>query len=431
MPFAKAGMSFYITGLIHWLLISVAAGFFLFKSPFSIFFKTIFVFSFYMVFEYVIDFRDYNLTIVLLFFIASLYSVRFKKRILYSSLVFFLFNSNLHSFGAAIALMGVYISESYYEGKIKQRMLPIMIMISGFLLLVIQLFPSGESLHNASVSRHLLPPLDIHSAWAILTDVQNAFIPVAPQYEELKVALLFFAFLLLIIVSFADKKYVFVFILISIGWLLYLFSAVQSGGARHEGLILVFIIFSLWIQFYYPAKSNHLSATIAKLFPLVSINTTVKTFLSICLIINVVFGIRTLQKEFKYSFSGAKEAGEFIAQNIPDNASIACYTSYRATAVAPYIGNRKLWFADRKEYGTYFLLDSVYALQGDNLPEEEVLERCKAQFGEQEFAFLMVNKPLNTQSTREYSAKLLFENRIHVWETTELFWIYEISFLTE
>jgi len=431
MPFAKTGMSFFIAGLIHWLLISVAAGVFLFKSPFGIFFKTIFVFSFYMVFEYVVDFRDYNLTIVLLFFIASLYPVRFENKILFSSLVFFLFNSNLHSFGAAIALLGVYVFESYYENKLKQRILPIAIMFLGFATLVLQLFPSSTSSLNASVSSHILPPININSVWAILTDVQNAFIPVAPQYEELKVALLFFAFLLLILISFSNKKYAFAFVLISIGWLLYLFSAVQSGGARHEGLILVFIIFSLWIQSYYPDKENYFSKTISGFIPLPYLNLTVKIFLSICLIINVVFGIRTLQKEFKYSFSGAKEAGQFISKNIPDNTAIACYTSYRATAVAPYISNRRLWFADRKEYGTYFLLDSIYAKIGDNLPEEEVLERCKTEFGKESSAFLMVNKPLSERSANEYSAKLLFENKIHVWETTELFWIYQISFLRE
>jgi len=51
------------------------------------------------------------MSIFLLFFIAVFYKKRFEKPVIYSILIFLLFNTNIHSFFSAFILMIIYIIE--------------------------------------------------------------------------------------------------------------------------------------------------------------------------------------------------------------------------------------------------------------------------------------------------------------------------------
>lgn len=432
MPFAKGGMPFFSAAIIHWIFISIAAAAFLFKAPFGLLFKSLFVFSYYMIFQYAVDIRDYNLTIVLVFLIAAIYEKRFEYKLLFAWLIFFLFNSNVHSFGAALALMLIYMADAYRENKLKQLILPVSIMLAGCAALIIQLCPSAAMPVNVLINHHIFPPLNINTAWVILMGTQNAFIPVDTPYDEMKVALLFFLFLLFVLAVFSNRIPVFVFLFISSCWMFYLFSTRVPGGLRHVGLLLVFVIFSLWIVSFYSQRENFFSKAAGRIINFSFAGYAIKLFIGACLLINVIFGFRTLQKEFHYSYTGGEEAGAFIAKNIPSQSEIACYYSYKATAVAPYIPDIKLWFVDRKEYGTYFLLDSVFAKYGNSLSEQEVLERCKEKYRKGKPVLLLLNLPLSEGAATENSARLLFQNKIPVWTgSTEIFWLYRITFPNE
>lgn len=432
MPFAKAGMPYFSAGIIHWILISIAAAAFLFKAPFNLFFKSLFVFSYYMIFQYATNIKDYNLTIVLLFLIASIYEKRFEHKLLFSLLVFFLFNSNVHSFGAALALMLIYIGDAYRENKLEQMALPVSIMLAGCAALIIQLYPSADLPVNTSIYHHIFPPMNIDTAWILLTRTQNAFIPVDSQYHELKVALLFFLFLLFVLAVFSNRIPVFVFLFTSSFWMFYLFSTKVPGGLRHVGLLLIFVVFSLWIESFYLRKENFFSKAIGRIINFSFADYAIKLFIGACLFINVIFGLSTLRKEFRYSFTGAKEAGTFIANNIPAQSEVACYNAYTAVGIAPYIPDIKLWFVDRKEYGTYYLLDSVYLKYGNALSEQQVLERCKEKYGNGKSILLLLNVPLSEEASSQNSAHLLFQNKIPIWTgSKEIFWLYRITFPNE
>lgn len=429
MPFAKSGMPYFSAGIIHWILISVAAAAFLFKAPFGLFFKLLFVFSYYMIFLYAVDIRDYTLTIVLLFLIAAIYKKRFNNKLLFALLVFLLFNSNVHSFGAALALMLIYVYDAYRENKLKNIILSASIMLAGCAALIIQLYPSADMPVNTSIYHHIFPPINIDTAWSVLIGAQNAFIPVDSQYEELKIALLFFLFLLFILAVLSNRVSVFIFLFISSFWMFYLFSTRVPSGVRHAGLLLIFVIFSLWIKSFYSQKEIFFSKAVGRVINFSFADYSIKLFIGACLLINVVFGFRSLQKEFRYSFTGAEEAGKFISNNIPASSEIACYNAYTAAGVAPYIPDIKLWYVDREEYGTYYLLDSVFAKYGNWLSEEEVLGRCKKKFGVGKPILILLNVPLSNEAYSQNSAQLLFHNKIPIWTgSQEIFWLYRITF---
>jgi hypothetical protein len=416
-PFVKAGFPYITMHLIHWLFGITTAGIILFRCHLSATLKLLFVFSYFMLFEYIIPARNYSLSILILSLICSMYEKRFSKPVLFSFLIFLLFNTNIHSFGAAAALGLIFIMECYNRRILIAVKLPIAIIVSGAVLVILQLLPSPGNAADVTVGTTIFPHSFIDAMWNILTGVQNSFIPVQSEYEELKVALVFTSFFVILLIIHFKKIIPFIFLLISTSWLFYIFCTRLSGSWRHEGLILVFSFFSMWLAEFY--RNNNQSMR--------KLETGYELFLNVCLLISFIFGFSSLRKEYQYDFSGSKPAAAFIIDHHLEKREIACYRSWRASAIAPYLPEGKLWFIDRKEYGSYFILDSVYQKEGDSLSEEEIITRVKTKYPDD--ALLLLNEPLSLRNDLLFSAKLLYKNSNFNWGADdESFYLYELKF---
>lgn len=419
LPFAKSGFPYITMHLIHWLIMASAVGIFLYKAPVHFITKVFFVFSYFILFEYTIVARNYGLTVLILFLIAAFYKNRFTSPYKYALLIVLLLNCNVHSIGAGIALLIVYVAEIKKDALIRKLKFPIIIIVSGLIAAVIQLIPSAHLPHDVTIHSEYIPLLNINSIWVTTTGIQNAFIPITPEYEELKVALFFTFVFVLFLYSFYKTKQVFTFLLISSFWLFYIFSVKLSGSWRHEGLLLIFIIFSIWINSFYQNSSEPVDLRY-------KIDNFLKIFLTLALSINTVFGLSTIKKEIQNNFSGTKELAHFIIHNHLENNDIACYRSWRASGISPYLPNAHLWFIDREEYGTYFILDSVFQQKGDALSEEEILATTKRKYKE---VLLLLNGPLLKVNDSSFYATLLFNTKKMDWGTDdEIFYLYKIKF---
>jgi len=428
LPFAKAGFPYLTMLIIHWLIGITAAAILLVKANISKSLKILFLFSYYMIFEYIVPARNYSLTILLLFIIGAIYESRFTNPVRYALLIFALFNANTHSFGAAFSLVCIFLIEGYSEKKLQQLKYGIFIMLTGIGSFIFQLWPSLNSVsRNVTMTSGLIPAFNFDNFWIIVTGIQNAFLPVSSEYEELKVALFFTLFFIIYLITLLRKKSVFLFMIISSGWLFYLFTTKLSGSWRHEGLLLIFILFSIWLSSYYNRKENHF---ISKSLPMLNLKNSERSFiflLTTCLLVNIVFGIKSIRKEYLYSYSGAEEAAHFIKDNHLDSSEIACYRSWRATAVAPYLPKIKLWHLDRNEFGTYYKLDSTYYKAGNSLREEEVIKKARLRYPEK--CILMLNEKLTKTNTENWKTLLLFENKKIIWGSEdERYYIYSIEF---
>lgn len=419
LPFAKLGFPYLTMHLIHWLIMAIAVGIFLVKAPINFYTKLFFVFSYYILFEYTIIARNYGLTVLILFLIAAFYNYRFTSPYKYALLILLLLNCNVHSIGAGIALLIVYIAEVKKEGLISKLKFPILIIVAGLIASIIQLIPSAHLSHDVTIHADYLPLLNINSIWVTTTGIQNAFIPITPEYEELKVALFFTFVFILFLFNFYKTKQVFTFLLISSLWLFYIFSTKLSGSWRHEGLLLVFIVFSIWINSCYQNNNRQEELRF-------KIDNFLKIFLTLALCINTIFGLNTIKKEIQNNFSGTKELANFIINNHLENNEIACYRSWRASGISPYLPKTHLWFIDRQEYGTYFILDDVFQKKGDSLTEEEVLSITKSKYKE---VLLLLNEPLLKLNDSSFNSVLLFNNKKMIWGTDdEIFYLYKIKF---
>ena len=141
----------------------------------------------------------------------------------------------------------------------------------------------------------------------------------------------------------------------------------------------------------------------------------------------MIYGFSSIKKEYRYEYSGSKSIAKYIIQNNLQSKEIACYRSWRATAVAPYLPNTKFWFIDRKEFGTYFILDSVFNKDGDTLSEYDIIKRTKEKYNNQ--ALLLLNYPLTIPPDSTFEYHLLYQNEKLTWGTDdENFLLYEINF---
>jgi hypothetical protein len=423
LPFAKLGFPYFTMSLVHWVIGVISCGTILFRAPLSKPIKLLFVFSYFMIFEYIIPARNYSLTILMLSLISIFYKQRFDKPLLFSFLIFLLFNTNTHSFGAAFALTVLYFAEGYKNQIIPAIKYGLLIMTAGLISVIIQLVPSDQVQSDQTVNSSFLPGNLMDCIWNILTGIQNSFIPVHGEYEELKVALVFSLFFILLLIIHFKKIYPFLFLFISSSWLFYIFCAKLSGSWRHEGLILVFSFFSLWIATFYNDRYPFLKEKAWN-----ELKNMYTGFLMICLGISVMFGLSCLRKEFQYDFSGSEKTAGFILKNNLQDKEIACYPSWRASALSPYLPNTKLWFVERKEYGTFFTLDSVFKKDGNDLSHVEVISRLHEKYPQG--ALLLLNEPLSLREQEQFTSKLLFRNTEFIWGVNdEIFFLYEIKFM--
>src|SRR4030067_2049077 len=115
IPFAKVGFPYISESILHLIIAISAVTVFMLYAPFSRVTKVLFIFSYYMIYEYSIIARSYGLSILLLFLIAALYGKRFELPLLYSFLVFLLFNTNAHSVFIASSLTILFAWEFFRE----------------------------------------------------------------------------------------------------------------------------------------------------------------------------------------------------------------------------------------------------------------------------------------------------------------------------
>lgn len=388
VPFAKTGLPYMSEFILHLIIAVAAVTVFMLYAPFSKLMKVLFIFSYYMAYEYSIIARSYGLSILLLFSIAALYSKRFEYSIWYAFLVFLLFNTNAHSFFIASSLTLLFAWEFYrnrMQGSIGK--ISVFIMVMGGLSSFLQLLPSPDSIDYRPFVGSAYP--------APLIAMANAFFPWHTAFHisgELRLIVLVISFLIfLTIISSLYRKPAILFILIlSFTGLFYIFAFVYPGALRHHGFVLIMILFALWISRYYPDSQKNLFRITA--------NTDLLKFsvaiINICLALSLLYSFKIQYKDYKYIFSGAKEMADFIKKNDSNNYTIVAHPSPYASALLPYLPGTKFWYADIEDYGTFVHLNRKF-LAGVKISNSEVISRMKKAFSEQSTILLLLSKPLS------------------------------------
>ncbi len=392
-PFAKLGFPYISINLIHLAIIYFAAALFIYKSPFSIITKVLFIFSYYMSWEYSIIARNYSISILLLFLIATLYGDRFKKPIMYAILLFLLFNTNAHSFLISVALVSVFLFESYKNREINAYFVAIFIMFFGGVLSLFQLL---SPLDNINYGLFLKFNLD-----APYMAIRHAFFPHMSSVSDISliagITLLFASSVYLFKVS---REVLFILFVSYMG-LFYIFIFKHPGGYRHHGFILILLLFTLWISHFYNRK---LIVDIKyKLIPFTKsvLYSLIILLLNISLAISIIPAVTKHRQEFKLIFSGAKEMATYLkTNNLTDNIIVA-HRSPHSSSILPYIPKVKFWYADIEQYGTFITWNKIFG-KNNSILFEEIVNRIHANNLPKNKLLILSNKPIPVGEIHNY-----------------------------
>lgn len=406
-PFAKLGLPYAAMFVLHAIIGILAVTVFVFRAPFSRLIKTLFVFSYLMACEYSIIARNYSITVLLLWLIASYYPQRFRKPLAYSVFIFFLFNTNMHSFGIAAVLCLLYIWESWQTEDVKA--LPMTVMASGGLTALFQLRPRG--------------------AWSEIPifrvpfDFNNLRIPFAQAlFPNLGTSDFLCAISLAIVLLFAmdlmtRKPTLVVLLLISYGWLFYIFCFVHEGGIRHHGFIFIFLMFAYWL-----AAHDSFRPSIWARIGMLS--------LTCVLGISCWSSFEFYQKELSSPFSGAKEIVDYIKKNNYASYVIAAYPAPHATSLVPYLGQTQFWFIDYEDRGQRNTFVDWSAWRPFKIDDpSDLVQKIRQKYPDTTKVLLLVANVDSVPKARGSELELLIQNdktEVFGGDRDEVFQLYKI-----
>jgi len=141
-----------------------------------------------------------------------------------------------------------------------------------------------------------------------------------------------------------------------------------------------------------------------------------------CLLISSFKGINAVTTEYKLPHSDSKTAAAFINKNLLDYVLVG-HRSYITSALVPYLPKGKsVWYADRKEFGTFLKFDSVYHKTNISVLFPAAIEAALKQFPKEQKLALILSIPLQQQVTKQW--KLVYATRGEPIQQDESYFIY-------
>lgn len=414
MPWAKLGMPYETMAIVHVILASVAALLLLFFSRIPLITRIFFLFSYYLAFEYAVVARNYILTIVLLFALASLYPRRFIQPLYYSLCIFLLYQTNSFSFVPASVLSFLFAGELYLRQRLSLMFCAAcFIMMAGLFVALFQLYPpplyTAAPINTRGEIPRVISEGIIPSSLVILPKSIGTEQPTAVFFWGTCIVLSLYLVLVVkqpVLLGFTGA---------AVGWWLYVNTIVHAGTLRHHGLLLVMLFFSWWILRADGRKRNKFFSKIEMVFTLVL---TVLLFVS-CIITGKMYAL-----DYALNFSGAKDMGQYMKKNTEDALPIVSFRGGYGEAVLPYVGDKTFWYPELATFGTHILHTTDYMLTASQISTKEALEKAETKFSPSGYYLLLSSELPPTESSRYHflhqsSAPYFWSNE------TESFWLYQ------
>lgn len=345
--------------MTHLIISTIALTLFVLYSPFPKYWKALFIFGYFTLYEYTLISRNYSL--ILLFFFLSLIFLSKKNLIGLGISLFFLANTHLFglilsAFLALLVLFQFYINKDQCEKKSKKELgLFMLIFLVGAFLSAWQILPPSDSPFQPHVSA-LFSFTAIERSLAVFV---KSFIPI-PDFADYNFwnsnfitatskPLAGFLSILIILILFgtlADKKNLlllfvgFTFSLLFIVIVLYPVSIVQA--VRHFGLIYITFIGCLWILLGEHPENNSF-----KFYPRIK-----KAFITALLAIQCIAGWTAYYYDLNRPFSESENVVEFLKQNKLDKLPVLTLNSH-LPSISSYL-KRKIYSMPSEELVSYF-----------------------------------------------------------------------------
>lgn len=458
-PFARAGLDFSSAAGVHFLIILSAVFLFLRNAPFSALQKALFVFGYYVLYEYNVLVRNYALAVLLLFALASLHPARFDKPLTYALLLALLANTNL--FGLIIA--GLLTAAGAFErphtaGRAQgtRWAAALVLVAAGCAVSLYQIWPPADVLPPRAHTGQLKDSLfDLRLTYGHLNVIPRAlvgaFLPLpqaGPRFWNTRLvhqplqdagflddfpdeirwiygilvicpAILSAAFL-------ARKTVPFLIYLGASAGLLSVFFLIYEAGLRHHGYLFMLFLFVLWIGESYP--ENRLATHPAVKRQLGPKN--LARLLTGLLAVHAAAAAPALYNDFKYDFSSGRRAAEFLKREglLNERVFIATYPSKAAVSILLHADfpPQGPFMVEYQRPGSYMVWNEDYMVN-QKLPADAVMERIDQAIAGEDYerVILITNSTVPGEGFRA-RYRLIASFNVTV-DYQESFCIYELN----
>lgn len=430
---AKTGLPYISMSIVHMLIALCIAVIFVKYSPFTTLEKSLFIFGYFILYEYNAIARSYALSVLFLFLIALMYKERFNHSMAYASLIALLANTNLHSLAFAVVLSAFYAYEIFERKKVAawKHLLPaILIFILGISISVLQLLPALDREVDGGTITSRLDFSPYHIGQMFNAAVE-AFLPVPKlmvnfwgskflYYPSEYLAILGLPVFLLTLTFFLKKPVPMLIYLMSALCLLVIFFIANPGSIRHHGLLYIMFIFCLWISNSYGDRPVISSRMSDRLFSKKNLSLLLIALLSV----HVVASAVALYYEINYDFSQGRKVADFLKDNgyIDNDTFIATYRT-GTDPILPYIDYpySKFFSIEDEDYRSYIIWDRKYCMC--NITASDIMDRIDNATMDKQYTsrILIVKNRINDSEFNDrYSLIAAFNESI----ANEPFYIY-------
>lgn len=335
-PFAKMGFNVVSMQILSFLFVLASIVFFVFKSPFNNYIKTVVVLSSGMIYYLPVVARNYALIPLFLFLLAYLYDKRHEKPLLYGILLILLSNTHILMLGFCLILALLFIFEALKE-KDNKLILSVVILIFNFFILFL-MFNNMQNVNHAVkyYSSNTLPFFT-----SIVNFAKLYFLFPFNLLGNINVCLFYILLTTIFGYFFKVSKKIFLINICSFIYIFFVYYKVWFEGITYQKafLLLLVILFCSWI---YIKESNVKSKVLA-------------TILSIFFTISSISSIFVSLLEINYPFSSAKETAEYIKSNLNDQKEFyAVGYPFVFTALSAYLPEKKFYSYANNYYITYY-----------------------------------------------------------------------------
>lgn len=359
------------------LLISTSAVFlFLRKAPFAWIFKILFIFGYFMIFEYNLISRNYMLGILFLFLACSVFGNRHKRFI--SVCVFLALAANTHLMFSVIAfaLFVTLIVENWIDRRIFQRefLIGYLIFTLGLVSIIVQIQHTDSDwllapIRQMPISERLIKgAASLFKGWINIPDFRTMYFwnsnYLVNAFRPLAVVLIILIYVLPLVLFSKNRKTLFFVYTALIGTQIFFF-VTQRAATRFHGMTFIILIMALWIESDYQSDHSKLSQLLQRFKLTLFKYPIVYGILSI----QLLSGIYAYVMDYNYPFTSAKQTVDFLRKHKLDNREIVTVTC-DGTLISAYL-ERKIWFLCDGGYGSFCHWDSACA---DHVTPEKTFE---------------------------------------------------------
>ncbi|MFT7250608.1 MAG: hypothetical protein ACI9FW_000321 [Flavobacterium sp.] len=334
---------------LHILISTTVVFIFLKKAPFNWIFKTLFIFGYFMLFEYNIISRNYILGVLILFLAAL--SFRNREKNFIKICIYLVIASNIHLMFSVIAfaLFLTLLFERYQNKKFDKSMLiGTSLFLLGLILAAIQITPPNDTLFFNRIDqisfheKFIKGYISLFKGLITIPDFRtihfwnsNVLVNISKPLASFLGLICYF----IPLIFFIKKKKILFFVYLALLGTQVFFFATQLGATRYDGMTYIIIIIALWIENYYNEEGNSKLIDANNSFKL---NLLKNILIYSILIVQFFSGIYAYAMDVKHPFCVAKETVEYLNKNKISTQNVLSITC-DGTLISPFL-EKKVYF---------------------------------------------------------------------------------------